>query len=72
MNANNQRDEMLRRLRASLRRAEGHMHHLRREDAGLVYASLAASSQGTIVAGLTATLLSGFAGTLRAPRAGGW
>jgi len=56
MNANDQRDEMLRRLRASLRAAEGHLHHLRREDAGLVYSSLAASSLGTIVAGLAAAL----------------
>jgi hypothetical protein len=56
MNTNDQRDEMLQRLRASLRRAEDHMHHLRREDAGLVYASLAASSLGTIVAGLAAAL----------------
>jgi hypothetical protein len=51
MNANDQRDVMLRRLRASLRSAESHMHHLRHEDSGLVYASLAASSLGTIVAG---------------------
>ncbi|MGA8184760.1 MAG: hypothetical protein WB819_14095 [Terriglobia bacterium] len=56
MNANDQRDEMLQRLRSSLSKAEDHMHHLRREDAALVYASLAASSLGTIVAGLAAAL----------------
>lgn len=54
MKAQDQRDELLQRVQTSLRRAEGHMVHLRREDSGLVYTSLTASSLGTVVAGLVA------------------